>query len=40
VGVPAWKSLPSWYLVARNDEAIPPDGERRFAAGMGAATWR
>jgi hypothetical protein len=40
VGVPAWKSLPSWYLVARNDEAIPADGERRFAAGMGAATGR
>jgi pimeloyl-ACP methyl ester carboxylesterase len=38
VGVPAWKSLPSWYLVARNDEAIPADGERRFAAGMGATT--
>src|SRR5271155_2980331 len=24
MGVPAWKSLPSWYLVAENDEAIPP----------------
>jgi pimeloyl-ACP methyl ester carboxylesterase len=36
--VPAWKSLPSWYLVAQNDEAIPPDVERMFAARMGAAT--
>ena len=36
--VPAWKSLPSWYLVARNDEAIPPDAERRFAERMGATT--
>src|SRR5213080_2125068 len=31
MGVPAWKSLPSWYLVAQNDEAIPPDAERQFA---------
>ena len=36
--VPAWKSLPSWYLVATDDEAIPPDAERQFAARMGAAT--
>ena len=38
MGVPAWKSLPSWYLVASNDEAIPPDAERQFAARMGAVT--
>jgi pimeloyl-ACP methyl ester carboxylesterase len=38
IGVPAWKSLPSWYLVAENDEAIPPDAERQFAARMGATT--
>jgi len=38
MGVPAWKSLPSWYLVAPNDEAIPPDAERQFAARMGATT--
>jgi pimeloyl-ACP methyl ester carboxylesterase len=38
MGVPAWKSLPSWYLVAQNDEAIPPDAERMFAARMGATT--
>ncbi|HEX4862965.1 MAG TPA: alpha/beta hydrolase [Acidimicrobiales bacterium] len=36
--VPAWKSLPSWYLVATNDEAIPPDAERQFANRMGATT--
>jgi pimeloyl-ACP methyl ester carboxylesterase len=36
--VPAWKSLPSWYLVAQNDEAIPPDAERLFASRMGATT--
>ena len=38
MGVPAWKSLPSWYLVAQNDEALPPDAERQFAARMGATT--
>jgi pimeloyl-ACP methyl ester carboxylesterase len=38
MGVPAWKSLPSWYLVAKNDEAIPPDAERQFAQRMGATT--
>jgi pimeloyl-ACP methyl ester carboxylesterase len=38
MGVPAWKSLPSWYLVAGNDEAIPPDAERHFANRMGATT--
>jgi pimeloyl-ACP methyl ester carboxylesterase len=38
MGVPAWKSLPSWYLVATNDEAIPPDAEREFALRMGATT--
>jgi len=38
MGVPAWKSLPCWYLVARADQAIPPEGERLFARRMGAAT--
>ncbi len=38
MGPPAWKLLPSWYLVAQNDEAIPPDAERRFAERMGATT--
>ncbi|HXJ64273.1 MAG TPA: alpha/beta hydrolase [Actinomycetota bacterium] len=38
MGVPAWKTLPSWYLVAQNDEAIPPAAERQFAARMGATT--
>ena len=38
MGVPAWRSHPSWYLVAANDEAIPPDAERLFAGRMGATT--
>ena len=36
MGTPAWKSLPSWYLVAEHDEVIPPDAERQFAQRMGA----
>ena len=38
MGVPAWKSLPTWFLVADGDQAIPPDAERQFAARMGATT--
>ena len=38
MGVPAWKSHPSWFLVAGNDQAIPPDAERQFAKRMGAVT--
>jgi pimeloyl-ACP methyl ester carboxylesterase len=38
MGVPAWRSIPTWYLVATNDEAIPPDAERMFAQRMGATT--
>ena len=38
MGTPAWKSLPTWFMVATADEAIPPAAERQFAARMGAAT--
>ena len=38
MGVPAWKSHPTWYLVATEDQAIPPDAERMFAKRMGAST--
>jgi pimeloyl-ACP methyl ester carboxylesterase len=38
MGVPAWKSQPTWFLVAENDEAIPPDAERQFAKRMDATT--
>jgi pimeloyl-ACP methyl ester carboxylesterase len=38
MGTPAWKSLPSWFLVAQHDQVIPPDAERQFAARMGADT--
>jgi pimeloyl-ACP methyl ester carboxylesterase len=38
VGVPAWRSLPSWFLVADGDQVIPPAAQRQFAARMGATT--
>jgi len=38
MGVPAWKALPSWYLVAADDQALPPDAQRLFARRMGATT--
>jgi pimeloyl-ACP methyl ester carboxylesterase len=35
---PAWKSLPTWFLVASTDQVISPDEERFFAKRMGATT--
>jgi pimeloyl-ACP methyl ester carboxylesterase len=35
---PAWKSKPSWYIVAENDRAIPPDLERTMAGRIKAQT--
>ena len=35
-GVPAWKGLPSWYLVTEDDQMIVPDAQRFFAARMKA----
>ncbi len=37
-GVPAWQTLPSWYMVAQNDRIIPPQAERVMAARMHAHT--
>ena len=37
-GPAGWKILPSWYLVASNDNAIPPVAERAMAARAGATT--
>jgi pimeloyl-ACP methyl ester carboxylesterase len=34
----AWKSLPSWAVVATSDNAIPPDAERHMATRAGAQT--
>jgi pimeloyl-ACP methyl ester carboxylesterase len=36
MGVPAWKSLPSWYLITTDDQALPPPAQHLFAKRMGA----
>ncbi len=33
---PAWKSKPSWYLVATNDKMIPPDAQRAMSKRAGS----
>ena len=33
---PAWRSKPSWYLVATEDRMIPPPAQRAMAARAGA----
>jgi pimeloyl-ACP methyl ester carboxylesterase len=30
-GPPAWKEIPSWYLIGRNDQAIPPTTQKFMA---------
>jgi len=37
-GTPAWKSIPSWYLVAKQDRIIPPEAERAMAKRAGSRT--
>ena len=37
-GAPAWESIPSWYLVASQDRAIPPVTQRFMAERAGAHT--
>lgn len=34
----AWKSIPSWYVVSRQDHALSPDLERFYAKRIGART--
>lgn len=35
-GVPAWKSIPSWYLVCTEDQMIPPPAQEMLAGRMNA----
>ena len=37
-GTPAWKTLPSWYLVGVQDHLIPAASARVMAARAGATT--
>jgi pimeloyl-ACP methyl ester carboxylesterase len=36
VSTPAWRTKPSWYLVAKDDHMIPPAAQRAMAARAGA----
>lgn len=36
VSEPAWKTKPSWYLVATDDKMIPPDAQRNMSKRIGA----
>jgi pimeloyl-ACP methyl ester carboxylesterase len=36
VSEPAWRSKPSWYLVATDDKMIPPAAQRAMAGRAGA----
>jgi pimeloyl-ACP methyl ester carboxylesterase len=38
IGIPAWRSRPSWMLVAEKDRTISPDLERWYAARAGSHT--
>jgi pimeloyl-ACP methyl ester carboxylesterase len=38
IDTPAWKTIPSWYLVSKEDHALNPDLERWYAKRMGAKT--
>ncbi|HEU4948036.1 MAG TPA: alpha/beta hydrolase [Kribbella sp.] len=35
-GVPAWRTIPSWYLIGTQDHIIPPAAERAMAEHAGA----
>jgi pimeloyl-ACP methyl ester carboxylesterase len=36
ISEPAWKTKPSWYLVATQDKMIPPDAQRAMSSRAGA----
>jgi pimeloyl-ACP methyl ester carboxylesterase len=38
VSEPAWRSKPSWYLVAKDDRMIPPDAQRSMSTRASATS--
>jgi pimeloyl-ACP methyl ester carboxylesterase len=38
MGVPAWRDKPSWYILATDDRAVPPDLQRDLSQRMRAKT--
>ena len=37
VSEPAWRTKPSWYLVATDDKMIPPDAQRAMSKRAGSS---
>ena len=35
-GIPAWRTIPSWYLIGTEDRIIPPAAERSMAIRAGS----
>ncbi|MGH9925836.1 MAG: alpha/beta fold hydrolase, partial [Nitrososphaeraceae archaeon] len=35
-GPPAWRQLPTWYQISKNDRVVPPDLQHFFAESMNA----
>ena len=38
ISEPAWKSKPSWYLIATEDRMIPPPAQRQMSKRAGSRT--
>jgi pimeloyl-ACP methyl ester carboxylesterase len=36
-GVPAWRTIPSWYLIGTKDRVVPPTAQRAMAETAGSA---
>ena len=36
ISEPAWKTKPSWYLIATDDKVIPPDAQRSVSKRAGS----
>lgn len=36
ISEPAWRTKPSWYLVATDDKMIPPDAQRVMSKRAGS----
>jgi len=36
ISEPAWRTKPSWYLIATEDKMIPPPAQRQMATRAGA----
>jgi pimeloyl-ACP methyl ester carboxylesterase len=37
ISEPAWRTKPTWYLVATEDRMIPPDAQRAMARRTGSS---